>query len=220
MKKNAKAWASAAPSEGVKYIGVTLTYRPGEDWKPRDLKPFRERVEYHLGKDFLGWAFAMEMQQRGAPHYHVVIAANKKAQSLPKPDKEGWWQKGSTNIQRIKNPKRYLLEYVKKAKQKTGLPKGARMFQAIWRKAADPARYVYRYRRLPLWLREHIDERDILEKLEFPRKGPGYIQEGGKLEKYSGWWWGGHFFRNPWFLYRIEDPETGIWWTATGAGWN
>jgi len=212
LKKDAKSWAASAPVEPVKYIGVTLTYRPGEEWEPNDLYDFKRHIKRYYGDSLLGHYHVAEMQQRGAPHYHVVIAVTADAKSMPKPDKAGWWKKGSTNIQRIKNPKRYLLEYVKKASQKRGYPKGMRTYAGVWRKSAGTAHLEYRYRVRPNYVKERVALDDVLRIRRLPQKGTGWVYAGGKLERRSGWWWEGTFIPSPWFLWRIEDPTTGLYW--------
>jgi len=218
LKRNCKAWAKAVDPSRMKLIGVTLTYRPGVEWAPRDLKPFIEYVRRLWGEAFLGHIFVAEMQARGAPHYHVILAAEKGARSLPKPDQAGWWPHGSTRIQSLRKPTKYLMEYVKKAKQKQGYPKGMRICQGIWKKATGLPWRIWRTALLPYWLRERLGEDLFIELGVFPRRGYGFVEELGRLALYKGWWWGRTFLRNVWFLDFIEYPGKGLRWRP-GYGW-
>lgn len=114
-----------------KVIFVTLTYRPGVEWKPNHVSEFVKRTRGYLkrrGVDLLG-LWKLEMQQRGAVHYHFMLWVPK-GYTLPKPDKQGWWPHGSTKIEWLRNGYGYVAKYVGKEESLT-IPKGARMYALL-----------------------------------------------------------------------------------------
>ncbi len=74
------------------------------------------------------FVWTMELQKNGAPHYHALVLLPVSA-NLPKPDKQGWWKLGSTNIQRarggIRNAVAYIAKYLSKGSDGV-FPKGFR----------------------------------------------------------------------------------------------
>lgn len=108
---------------------VTLTYKKFDDWEPDHITDFLRRVQAYARRkgQKLPYVWVMELQKRGAPHYHVVIWIPKNWY-LPKADRRGWWEHGSTNVCRVKNAVGYVAKYASKLDQKEyGFPKGARI---------------------------------------------------------------------------------------------
>lgn len=163
--------AYAAERRRYRAAMVTLTYRPGEEWSPRDITGFLKRARAWLArrKAPLRAVWVLELQKRGAPHYHVLLWLPR-GLTLPKPDKRGWWTRGSTRIEWARNPVRYLTKYASKGDAHADrLPRGARIFSVLgcpanlswWRAAAwlraiaSPGQSI-RYRRGGWWIVEEL----------------------------------------------------------------
>lgn len=132
---------------------VTLTYAPGEHWKPNHIRDFVTRLRMWQSRagQKLRYVWTAEMQQRGAVHYHLIIWL-KMGVSLPKPDKRGWWPYGSTNREIAKNPVAYIAKYASKGADGPAFPAGIRICgaggmdrearrQARWWKAPKDCRH-------------------------------------------------------------------------------
>lgn len=110
-------------------VMVTLTYKDIEAWRPNHISDFIQRVnKYGIRRGYkLPYVWVMELQKRGAPHYHVLIWIPARLR-LPKADRQGWWSFGSTNICRVKNAVGYVAKYASKFESKDcEFPKGARI---------------------------------------------------------------------------------------------
>lgn len=118
-------------AESIRWVPlmVTLTYKNGDDWKPEQVAQFINTVQ-HWGKRkgyTLPYVWVMELQKRGAPHYHVLLWIPARLR-LPSPDKKGWWKFGSSNVVRVHNPVGYVAKYASKFESKDcKFPKGARI---------------------------------------------------------------------------------------------
>lgn len=112
-------------------VMVTLTYSASVSWEPKHISEFLNCV-VKWGKRAgykLPYAWVMELQKSGKPHYHVIIWIPRRLR-LPRADSRGWWVHGSTNTVRATNPYGYLSKYASKAaKHEPGqtFPKGARI---------------------------------------------------------------------------------------------
>lgn len=107
---------------------VTLTYRPGRVYTPRDVSEFLKRVrQWAARRSFdLRYVWVMELTKAGVPHYHVVLWLPKGV-TLPKPDKQGWWPHGLTRIEWARNAVGYVAKYASKGGTLDGIPPGARI---------------------------------------------------------------------------------------------
>jgi len=134
-------WAEALPRDnrkvrragkkiaiGPRLVMLTLTYRDADGWKPNDIRNFMLDLRKELGEGLLAYAWVLEVQKRGAPHYHVLLYV-KRSTNIPKPD-EKLWKHGLSRIETAKSAF-YIAKYTGKAYQKHDLPSGARMF-AVW----------------------------------------------------------------------------------------
>lgn len=134
-QKRVHAWAETLNpylqnKDKFRLVMVTLTYRPGEDWKKNDIREFMLDTRQVLGKRLVGYSWVAEMQLRGAVHYHVLLLV-KKGTNIPMPDKSGLWDRGMSKIATAKSPF-YIVTYTGKEYQKLGdFPKGLRLF-AVW----------------------------------------------------------------------------------------
>lgn len=120
---------------------VTLTYRPGVDW-----------ASGHMGAAMLkarDWCRSMQLpfryvwiaeiqdgkrradgQGRDVIHYHMVMWLPVGVR-CPHFDRQGWWPHGMTQSkppQKVSNAVGYLLHYLKKDKDLSAMPKGARAY--------------------------------------------------------------------------------------------
>lgn len=101
----------------------------------------------------------MEMQQRGVPHYHVMVYVSP-GTDVPAPDDSGLWRHGSTRRETAKLGAKYILKYVGKEYQKEGLPHGARMF-AVWigkKQATADEMFGFKLSAAPPWLQPLLEK--------------------------------------------------------------
>jgi hypothetical protein len=176
---------------------LTLTYRPGVEWSPRHITELVKRVREYLRRIRapLRACWVLELQKRGAPHYHLLVWLPRGV-TLPKPDKRGWWAHGSTRIEWARSAVGYLVKYASKGDEHAErLPKGARLFAVLgcptnlsWWRAAS-------------WLRA--------------------IAEPGQCIRYRrGGWWAvselAHAWRSPWRIVALHPDSIEITW----AGWS
>ena len=113
-------------------VCVTLTYAPDQRWCGRDVSAFIKRVRDYYR--YRGWRlvyfWVAELQERGAVHYHVILFVPK-GHILPKPDQQGWWRKGFTNIMSVRSFASYLAKYLQKVESDgkgIWFPKGLRIY--------------------------------------------------------------------------------------------
>lgn len=132
LRKNlgvAAKWLSR--SDGQAWM-LTLTYRDVDGWKPDHIKATLQHLRKWLQRTY-GWqlryVWVMELQKRGAPHYHVVVWLPKgiHARDLHL-DSRGWWPHGMTNAVMAVAPVRYVMKYASKFDSKGSFPKGARVY--------------------------------------------------------------------------------------------
>jgi Zonular occludens toxin (Zot) len=135
--------------DGFRQWFVTLTYSPGEAWRPADIrgfcKAFREWGR-RQGCE-VAYVWKLELTRAGAPHYHVLLFA-RGYPWLPK--LEAWWGRGSTNCQVARNAVGYVAKYL--SKDLVGrLPDNARLWG--FGGLDGESRGELRWWRAPRWLR-------------------------------------------------------------------
>lgn len=124
--------ARLAEDKRVRWVPVmvTLTYAPSVEWQPDHIGGFLNAVRKWGARSGykLPYAWVMELQKNGKPHYHCVIWIPRRLR-LPRADSRGWWVHGSTNTVRANNPYGYLAKYASKANGLNGhdFPRGARI---------------------------------------------------------------------------------------------
>lgn len=137
---------------GHRVCFLTLTYARVNDWNPRDISAFCHTVRQYLkrrGIPLIG-LWKLEMQKRGAVHYHLLVWLPKGI-TLPKPDKQGWWKHGSTQRVWAKNPYGYVAKYL--SKEEVGMvPKGAHLYGLLGLDAVY--RQEIRWWNSPRWIRD------------------------------------------------------------------
>jgi len=177
---------------------ITLTYRPGEFWEPNDISNCIKRYREWLARRGipLKAVWVAELQKRGAVHYHILIWLPKGV-TPPKPDKRGWWKKGSTNCFWARKPVSYITKYASKEDSKNGgYPKGCRLFGCY----GVPINLSWW--RAPGWLREIIEPGDTIK-----RRGPWHVH-------YES----GYGFRSPWVVERFNAKELELRWVGHDNG--
>lgn len=180
------AWANGVDylmrSRGdLRMVMVTMTYRPGEEWQPNDITHFLYICRKELGEALFGYAWAAEMQERGAVHYHLELVV-KRGANVPYFDEAGWWVHGTTHFSSgpVRSPY-YICSYTsKEGYQKMGdFPLGLRMFAVYIRPGTLSRSQAWNYHIsvYPAWLREILVARAVLYTFESARrkKGGGWI---------------------------------------------
>lgn len=142
---------------GFRYYAalLTLTYRDVDGYRPEHVTGYLNALRNWVGRR--GWKlhyqWVLELQQRGAPHYHALIWIPE-GQQIPKPDDSEMWTHGSSNIQRARNAVGYLVKYVSKGNNSAfTMLRGARLFGTGGGAAARLARHRAG---LPRWLIEKM----------------------------------------------------------------
>lgn len=172
MCKGIHAWAKNCEKAGLRGVMITLTYRSMSQWRPNHIRTFLLNLKKAYGKHIKGYAWVLEVQSRGAPHYHVIIIMDKVCY-IAFPDKtievDGvrycFWEHGTSNIVPARSIY-YICSYTKKKRQKdfSRYPKGARLF-ALY--ISDNVRRIkMRFDRLPEIL-QNIVNNEGWESLRF-----------------------------------------------------
>lgn len=99
-----------------KWAMLTATYRNDDAWQAGQIKELMRHVRQWLKRRGIEARFlwCMELTKRGRPHYHVLIRLPR-GFTIPKPDKQGWWQWGMTRIEWARNAVGYMAKYASKA---------------------------------------------------------------------------------------------------------
>lgn len=165
------------PDQPDRWLMITTTYRPGLDWEPCHISNMLRHYRRELAQtgDKLVYAWVLEMQKRGAPHYHVAIRAPR-GRKLSMPDAAGYWPHGSTRIEWARNPVGYMAKYLSKLNEIDHYPKGARIsgFGGL----TPEAKRERRYWAAPSYIREQFGECCN----PFRRAGGGWIdRETGEV---------------------------------------
>lgn len=140
----------------VKCWMVTTTYAPQHDWKPKDIakaldcfKQWCKRRGYPVR-----YTWKLELQKRGAPHYHVMLWLPHNV-DCPKFDLKGWWQWGITNRIQVFAGTKYMAKYCAKGVGDGKLPKGARIYGISG--LLHDSRCELRWWNSPSYIKESLD---------------------------------------------------------------
>lgn len=121
---------------------LTFTYRPGVDWRADHLSNAMQKCRHWCRKKGIPFRYVWvaEIQDgkrradgigRDVIHYHAVLWLPVGVKA-PHFDKRGWWPYGMTRKDAppvgVNNPVGYLLHYLKKDKDLSAMPKGARAY--------------------------------------------------------------------------------------------
>jgi len=162
---------------------VTLTYRDGVDWAPRQVSAmFNHLRAWCRARGVVFRAqWCLELTRRMRPHYHVIVWLPARL-ALPKADKRGWWPHGMTQTVVARSPVGYLAKYASKFTPDcmAAMPKGARV-SGVSGLEPEAAREVR-------WWKAPAGARELLGGLADIRVAPG-----GRVDRVSGAFW-----RSPW----------------------
>lgn len=108
---------------------LTLTYRDVNGYQPKHISEYLDKVRKWLGRRGITarYQWVLELQNRGAPHYHVLLWLPKRLK-VPMPDRSGMWAHGSSRAEWARAPVGYLVKYASKGDDTADLPKGARLY--------------------------------------------------------------------------------------------
>ena len=179
-------------------IMVTLTYADADSFNARQITEYVKRMRRWLEVRGISYAYqwVLEMQQRGAPHYHVLwwVADGTR---LPMPDcrssrqRKPLWPWGLTRIEKARCGPAYITKYASKGDHGRSLPRNARLFGIG---GVEFAKRSAHWRALPQHVREQTADGDSV------RRAPG----GGWLATETG-----EYFPALW--ERIVEFRDGQW---------
>lgn len=104
---------------------ITLTYARVDGYRGKHISEWLKRLSTSV-RFPLRYVWVLELQRRGAPHYHVVLWVPV-GERIPLPDQSGQWPHGSSNVQRARHPVSYLMKYASKGTSADKLPRGSRI---------------------------------------------------------------------------------------------
>ena len=104
---------------------VTLTYREVDGYRARHIAEYVKALKRSVSFD-VRYVWVLELQRRGAPHYHLVVWIPR-GEKIPLPDSSGQWPHGSSQVQRARHPVSYIMKYASKGTDVDKLPRGARI---------------------------------------------------------------------------------------------
>lgn len=123
----------AAALEGTHWpLFFTLTYANPLDWSPRHISKFLQNYRQFIaqwsrgGKLTYIWT-AQNNPSRPGIHYHGIMWIPYGCYP-PKPDVQGWWPYGWTNVQKARNPAGYIARYIISDDSDLVLPRRARRY--------------------------------------------------------------------------------------------
>lgn len=200
IRVTAKTVQEHYQSSGFRYRCAlhTLTYRDGVEWEPRQITQYTKNLTAWAARRGIALVvvWVLELTRAGRPHYHAMIFLPR-GHTPPKPDKQGWWKHGMSNVQWVRSPVAYLAKYASKGTDLHALPPGARIMGD--RGVKGVVRVLRSYWLAPKWLRD-------------------MSEEGEHLVKSKGWWCNrttGISYRSPWVLDGFEAGLVRLRW----VGW-
>ncbi len=201
---------AATPDRRLEPLMLTLTYGDLDAWAPNHVRTFltalRNWYRRHTDAE-LRYVWVLEMQKRGAVHYHVMLWVPEGLR-LPFPD-EGirtpWWPHGHSNLKRnIRHHGAYLAKYIGKG-NRIPVPHCARTFGSSY---DEPVRLARRWASAPGYVRAIAPRGDRLTR--HPRV---HVPAGYRLRAND--WLGTRHFNG--FYDRLCHPvgdayhEAGFW---------
>jgi len=180
-----KAWQARKARYQVTMI--TLTYAKIDGYLKGHIESYMTNLRNYLTRRNIPCIGLrkMELQQRGAVHYHILLWLPR-GLILPKSDKRGWWPHGMTKTERAKNAYGYVAKYISKTEHDQ-LPRGARLYQTF---GLEPDMKVeVQWWNTPSYVRESFK----LEENHRPArmKGGGWYSRSTGEIIFSQWQFGG-----------------------------
>lgn len=136
---------------------LTVTYAEVDGWSSDHISQLMHHIRMYLrrrGHKLVGVRVA-ELQKRGAVHYHILIWLPRGI-TLPKPDKQGWWPHGMTELRWARRAIGYLIKYASKVESKHKFPKGCRISGVFGLNKEQRMRR--RWWRMPAYVRARWDD--------------------------------------------------------------
>ena len=178
----------AQASVPIQCIMVTLTYAPGTDYSPRQITEYVRRTSagwLDSRNIVFAYEWVLELQRRGAPHYHVLWWVPLRTR-LPMPDvvtgrqTKPLWPWGMTRIERAYCGPAYITKYASKGTDGGAFPRGARLYGVG---GFDTAKRVAQWRALPAYIRDQTAEGEIVRRA----KGGGWVVRASGEHIPSAW---------------------------------
>ena len=154
---------------------VTLTYREIDGYRARHVAEYVKALKRSVTFE-LRYVWVLELQRRGAPHYHLVIWIPRGSR-IPLPDRSGQWPHGTSNVQRARHPVAYIMKYASKGTDVDKLPRGARICGGGG--LGVDGRRVVRWWLLPRYQRVRCEISDDVHR----------CTGGGWVSLVTGEWW-------------------------------
>lgn len=174
----------------------TATYAQDDQWRPRhfsELMKHYQRWCKRRGIKFR-YVWVAELTKKGRVHYHWCFWLPLGI-TPPKPDKQGWWKHGWTQVKWARKPAGYLIKYASKGIDSIhSFPKGCRIYGV----GGDTGHLGFF--RAPNWMRQ-------------------WMEPGDKVLKKQGFWNNftrGIGYRSPWMYHRSTAQGIILKW----VGWS
>jgi hypothetical protein len=192
---------------------MTLTYPSNDKWRPEHITAFMDHCRKYAKRKWgenLRYAWVAETTKKGVIHYHVTAWIPRMGK-FPKPDEQGWWPHGLSEISSVKKGVySYLLKYISKGCDMLGLG-----VDSITKNGKKQAARMFGYGGLPARDREFLSHQML----------PHYIKDifggipwGQSIKRVKGGWECGKVFvKSNW--EGVWNPETGSMDYKYGVSW-
>lgn len=151
-----------APEHAFRCALLTLTYAPGVEWAPLQIKKLLDHYRKWAKRNGcrFSYVWVMELHQSGVPHYHVVFWVTG-GKTPPFPDAQGWWPHGKSNAVWATSPVGYIAKYASKGSS-ADVPEGSRLWGAGGLTAT--ARAARSWSLAPKWVRAMTEPGTLVKK--------------------------------------------------------
>jgi hypothetical protein len=161
-------------------IFLTLTYRPEAYWSPNHVAGCLRLIRQWCHRRGVEprYVWCAEQHKSGRVHYHAILFVPP-GLMLPKPDKQGWWPHGMSQIQRCrKQSVGYLIKYATKCRDiDKPWPKGCRLHGHGGLDLQERIRRAWWV--LPKYIREQCEDWMRVQR----------ARGGGWMSFQTGEWW-------------------------------
>lgn len=208
---------------------ITLTYPDNSAWEPKQIAKFINNLRNYADRNWgleLRYAWVAESTKKGIIHYHVVVwhPRNKK---FPKPDKQGWWSHGLSQIAGVKKGVgKYMMKYLTKGSD-LGIEryndKGNKVHIRTYAVGGltDKESELLSHFMLPKDVKRAFGPIPFGVRIKRSKGGWKCENFRSKIKKIGGYFfWGCHdlFIPGNWLLSR--SIETGLWYLEGGVSWS
>lgn len=182
-RKKISFWARFQNTKNKRVIMVTLTYKTADQWQANHIRDYIKKTKERLGRGLISYAWVMELQKRGVPHYHILFVLQP-YKRIRMPDKAGDWPYGASNVMVGVKTLYYIVSYLKKDCEVTkDYPKGGRVF-SVWVSDKELKEQV-RQIMIPTWIVDYIRDLVKYDLSMVKRKKDGW--HIGEYRIFSGW---------------------------------